>query len=400
MNRRALLLNATAMAAAAAIAPRRISAASAITPPAYSWRGAWGRALQQRRDPMLIPAGSTYGETLTVSLGGNALRIRISNEHGNEPLSIASAVIQPGGKAPLRLGFGGGESMLIPPGAPAVSDAIDLAVTPGMAVDVRLLLDRPTLAANYARQARPEGAWIASGDLRFAARPTANTPTEPLFLSSADVSGPGKAPVLVVLSDTKSAGPETWPGLLAAMAAGRIGVVNRSVYAGHLALGPPGDSAIARFDRDVLGTAGATHALIFAGNNDLIQPGMRNAQGRFAIDPSLALSVEQLTGLLAQCTQRARNAGLAAVGGTWLPYEGVTVAQGYSTPEKMAQREVINAWIRSSETFNLVVDFDRALRDPERPARLAPDFDEGNHFTPNARGYARMATEVLAVITA
>lgn len=361
-----------------------------------SWRGAWGRALVRNPNGETLAAGTTYRERLRSSLAGQQVRIVISNELGDSALSIAAATVRAGqAVATDQVRFGGLPSIVVPAGASVVTDPILHPVQAGEEVEVSLFFDEPVDATTIDRRAQALGALVAPGNQASATSLSEAVDIAPLFVKTLEVAGSGDRQVLVVLSDTKSAGPETWTPMLAERASGRFGVVNRSVYAGHLALGPAHASALARFDREVLATSGATHVLIFTGNNDLIQPGMMNAQGQYSLDPSLTLSVDQITSLLAQAVARTRAAGLVAIGGTWLAYEGVTISEGYSSPEKMAKRELVNQWIRAPGSFDAIVDFDAALRDPSRPVRLRPEFDQGNHFTPNESGYASMAELAL-----
>ena len=381
-------LAAPLLTAGAALLP---VAAQAAAPARTSWRAAWGRALVTRTDPPTFPAGSTYVETVRSSLPGQAFRIRLDNGLGAKPLYIASASARWADGTVRAIAFDGSARGLAAVDAALVSDPVRHPLAPGEPVEISVTFERPALASAFARSAAPTGAALIlpSGERQ---------PIAPHFLGRLDVAGGRAAPVVIVLSDTKSAGDEAWPTALARLAAGRLGVVNRSVWGGHLALGPAGASALARFDRDVLSTPGATDVLVYAGNNDLIQPGMMS-NGRMSLDPADALEVPQICALLAQCARRARDAGLRAIGGTWLAYEGVTIAEGYSTPEKMAKRVEINRWIRTTDAFDAVIDFDRILADPARPARLDPRFDSGNHFTPNAAGYDAMAQVALPVLT-
>jgi lysophospholipase L1-like esterase len=54
----------------------------------------------------------------------------------------------------------------------------------------------------------------------------------------------------------------------------------------------------------------------------------------------------------------------------------------------------VNAWIRSSGTFDAVVDFDQAVRDPADPRRVLAAYDSGDHLHPNDAGYQAMADAV------
>jgi hypothetical protein len=52
------------------------------------------------------------------------------------------------------------------------------------------------------------------------------------------------------------------------------------------------------------------------------------------------------------------------------------------THRHQRQRQAVNSWIRGSGEFDGVIDFDAALRDPSRPARLLPSYDSGDHLHP------------------
>jgi lysophospholipase L1-like esterase len=83
-----------------------------------------------------------------------------------------------------------------------------------------------------------------------------------------------------------------------------------------------------------------------------------------------------------------------------MPFEGFTYA-GYFSPESEADRQRVNTWIRTSGRFDAVIDFDGATRDPERPVRLLPAVDGGDHLHPSAAGYRIMAEAVdLRLFTA
>ena len=82
----------------------------------------------------------------------------------------------------------------------------------------------------------------------------------------------------------------------------------------------------------------------------------------------------------------AHRRGVRIVATTITPFENAKAGPGYYTPEKETVRQEVNAWIRGSGDFNAVVD--RLLRDPDRPTRLLPAYDSGDHLHPNDAGYA------------
>jgi lysophospholipase L1-like esterase len=280
--------------------------------------------------------------------------------------------------------------MVLPQGAPAITDPARVAVQAGDVVEVSLHFPEDAVADTFQRSAAPKGMIVSEpGDFTAQGGPLKGADAAIAFVGAVEVLGP-RRPGLVIFGDTKSAGPGTWPDFLVPLTGGRMAVANRSQYAGLMALGAPGDSGLARFDRDVLSATGATHVLIFNGNNDLIQPGAVGSNGRPLLDPALTQTAEQLITAQAQAALRARSAGLKTIGGTWLPYEGVAI-EGYATPEKAAKRQAVNAWMRSSRLFDMIIDFEAALKDPAHPGGLLPAYDSGNHFTPSAAGYRRMA---------
>src|SRR5215471_1536937 len=72
-----------------------------------------------------------------VSIGGERLRVRISNAYGNRPLVIGAATIALRDKGPAivagsgrKLSFGGRDATVIAAGVVQYSDAVDLSVPP------------------------------------------------------------------------------------------------------------------------------------------------------------------------------------------------------------------------------------------------------------------------------
>jgi lysophospholipase L1-like esterase len=363
------------------------------------WVTSWSATLQRQRTGAPTINNQTIRQSVILSAGGSRIRVRFSNEFGTQNLRVGGASVRVGSTGPTQaLTFGGARGALVPAGAPLLSDPLDLPSEAMQTLEISLFLPEANAAETYERLAKPAGATISTpGDFTATAEMPRATETYRSFLSTVEVLPSKPVHGLVVFSDTKSAGPGTWPEFLVAATHGEIAVANRSQWAGSLTLGQPGESGLARFDRDVLSIEGADRVLIFMGNNDLIQPGAVGSDGRVMVDASLALSTDQLIDALRQIAQRTRARGLKAIGVTWLPYEGVTIP-GYATPEKLAKRDAINAWIRSSADFDQVIDLDAALRDPDHPTRLAAAYDSGNHFTPSEAGYRKMADVVRSAL--
>jgi lysophospholipase L1-like esterase len=90
---------------------------------------------------------------------------------------------------------------------------------------------------------------------------------------------------------------------------------------------------------------------------------------------------------------RAHAHGVKLIGATIGPFEGVDFP-GYYAESKEAARQTVNRWIRSSGSFDGVIDFDAVLRDPDHPSRVLPRFASADHLHPNDLGYQAMADAI------
>jgi lysophospholipase L1-like esterase len=90
---------------------------------------------------------------------------------------------------------------------------------------------------------------------------------------------------------------------------------------------------------------------------------------------------------------RAHAHGVRLICATISPFEGVDLP-GYYSDSKEATRQAVNKWIRTSGSFDGVIDFDAVLRDPDHPSRLLPRFASKDHLHPNDAGYQAMADAI------
>jgi lysophospholipase L1-like esterase len=245
---------------------------------------------------------------------------------------------------------------------------------------------------------------VATGNVADDRSVTANrTVTQWYFLSGVSVRAHASA--VVAFGDSITNGFETevnanhrWPDLFAERARG-TGVLNLGVAGNRLLHDPNpppgsdaesfaaffGESALRRFDRDVLAQPGVAHVIVLLGVNDLGHPGTTAPVAE-------TVTAEEIIGAHQQLIARAHAAGLTIHGGTVLPFKGTTF--GYYTEENEAKRQKVNHWIRTSGAYDTVIDFDRVMRDPADPLRLNPAYDSGDHLHPNDAGMAAMAAAV------
>jgi lysophospholipase L1-like esterase len=149
-----------------------------------------------------------------------------------------------------------------------------------------------------------------------------------------------------------------------------------------------GAGALARLNRDVLTQSGVLYLIELEGVNDL---GRLTRDGPVT-DAAHSELVNQIIESYAQIITRANTRGLKVIGGTIMPFAGSNYY--HPGPATEADRQSVNAWIRTSGHFDAVVDFDRVMADAAHPAQLPPDYDCGDHLHPSPTGYAAMANAI------
>lgn len=374
------------------------------------WNAGWASAqMAAEGDNALTLVGeTTLRQIVRLSTGGRKIRIRVSNSFGREPLLIGGARvglavapgrsdIEPGSSRSVT--FVGRSGVLVPAGADYVSDPIELPVEAGDDLAISLLVPAlPTVQTGHPGS-RSTSFVVAGDQLDAAVLDEAATVTRWYLLAAVDVEG--RAPAVIALfgdsiTDGYGVLPDTnqrWSDRLAerVRADPRLAdasVINLGIGGNRMLRDGLGPNAMARFERDVVAQAGVTHLVILEGVNDL---GVLTRDAP-ATPEAHARIVQDLTQAYAQLVSRARDRGIVAIGATIMPFSGS--AYYHPGPETEADRQAINAWIRTPGNFDEVIDFDALMRDPERPDRLRPDLDSGDGLHPSMTGYRFMGDGV------
>ena len=368
------------------------------------WVACWGNAtsITDRRE-------ATYAKDITLRypirmcFSGSQLRFRFSNLTGTDAVTLTRAFVAHQAEAylPVAITFGGGESVVIPPGEEVTSDAVSFAVEADETVDVSLYFADFTQmnAGTLITGPLSRGKFSYGDHSRDAELPldlTRNTNWF-YFLNTIDVFTSADNHALVCFGDSITA--QSWPDYLTLRCAEeghrRVSIIRRAVSGTRIlrqydcityaAYGLKGET---RFPIE-LDVAGASAVIIQHGINDIIHPvgtdvnPFRPWSDMPTLD-DLCRGVEQLY------VAHARRLGLKVWSGTLLPIEGWRTYN----EDRERLRCAFNEWLRTADIFDGCVDFDAALRDEQRLSAFAPGFDSGDHLHPSEAAYKAMADAV------
>lgn len=385
------------------------SAGSAFAEAPRRWVGAWASAqLAPDAKNSLAPEdynNATLRQIVRLSLGGETVRVRLSNAFGTRPLTIKAANvaisaaldtarIDPATDRPLT--FSGRSEVTIPAGADYWSDPVALKVAPLTSLAISLRYGEAPDVQTGHPGSRATSYVLAGDHAADADLPGAKTVDRWFQISSVEVVPTArKAGAIVAFGDSITDGygvqPNTnlrWTDALIERLKGKdLAVLNLGIGGNRVLLDGLGPNALARFERDVLSQPGVTHLILLEGVNDL---GVLTRDAPATPEAHKAL-VEQVIAAYRQMIDRARARGIKVIGATILPYSGS--AYYHPGPESEADRQAINAFIRAPGNFDGVIDWDKALRDPARPTHLLAAYDnDGLH--PNMAGYKAMAEAI------
>ena len=361
--------------------------------------------------PSTLPTDETIDDVLEnqtvrlivhTSIGGEALRLRLSNIHGDRSLNIGAvsvasqasgAEIIPGSNRSIT--FSGQESITIPRWATVLSDPIEMDVPQSGNLAVSLYLPGNSGFVTTHALSNQTNYVSSTGDhTSKTVLPVAEETSGWPFLTAIDVVARSPTRAIVTLGDSITDGwgstdsaNQRWPNHFAhrlyrdnsihdyaIVNAGISG--NRVTTEENMAFG---QNLQARFQRDVLALSNVSHIVLLEGINDI---GMSSRTD----DP---IRADQIIAGYQQIITRAHARGIKIIGATLLPYEGAA----YYTDSGNDVRMQVNNFIRSGGEFDGVIEFDKVVADPANPNRIRSDYTEDN-LHPNDAGYRAMADSI------
>jgi lysophospholipase L1-like esterase len=367
---------------------------------------AWGSSMQGPGPATMTVSDATVQMIARSTLAGSAVRVRLENTFGAEPLTIGETYVGLRNSevslvegSNRQLTFGGQPSVTIPAGGRVWSDAVALEVEAQQDLAVSLYLPGTNVPITRHNSARTTSYLTPNGAGNHAAAEDRSaftlTTTSMLWLSAVDVLAGRSASSIVFFGDSITDGScstleahDRWEDLVAVrLALGRgkgKSVVNEGIGGNTVTregLVPPPSSppGIERLDRDVLELSGVSNVVLFMGTNDI----RREA------------SAAQLIAGYEEIIRRVKAAGPKIIGVTIIPRHN-RPPEGDNTgwnDAKTAIRNEVNEWIRTRADFDAVLDFDKVVRDPADPDLINPIYNcDGIH--PNPFGYFNMGKSV------
>ncbi|SEW31599.1 SGNH/GDSL hydrolase family protein [Natrinema salifodinae] len=375
--------------------------------------GAWTASPQAPLSDGISATGfedQTLRQMVRPSVGGRGVRLKLTNAFGDESITFdrasvgrrvsgSGASVEPG--TLRQVTFGDDPDVTIPPGARVMSDPVELRVGAGQDLVVSLYTETATGPTTW-HQLPTKTSYVSSAGDRTADPSGDAFPssvTHWFFLGGIEVLAPEHTGAIACFGDSITDGHGStldanaaYPDFLAERVTERQGlrksVVNAGI-SGNRVLSDSdvfGPNALARFDRDVLTQTGVTDVVLLEGINDIGFERFDDPKYR----PATSVTADDIIAGYEQLIRRAHARGVRIIGGTLTPFEGAVYY--YEAGER--KRQAINEFIRTSGAFDGVVDFDKAVRDPDDPKCLRPEYDSGDTIHPNDAGYRAMADAV------
>lgn len=357
---------------------------------------------KQASDPKLSAEDSgalrfenvTFRTIVHLTIGGDRLRLRLSNADGCSSLRIGRIDVRTR-KGDRTVTFNGQAQTTVSAGMAVVSDPLNVGTTDGENIEIRAFYPGLLPHEMTFTSGAEENTIIPDASLSATRAQQLSKRLATYFLTAVDVDRASSRGVIVAIGDSITAGGAgAWPALLARRLqreGKEYSVLNAGIGGNRLLSDSPqgkfmGESVPHRFQHDVLDQQNVSYVILYIGINDL-------GLAQTTWDNSPTPKVAEFIRAICHLSERAHQRGSPLYVSTLPPFEG-TSTPGYYTDEKNKVRQQINAWVRESRCIDGYFDFDRALAHPEELNRLHPEFDSGDHLHPNEAGQRALSSAI------
>lgn len=367
------------------------------------WVGTWATAPQLVEPHNIPPApgltNNTLRQIVRVSIGGETIRLKFSNEFSNSDVTMKSVQIalsagghQIDAASNVELKFDGKPEVTMNAGAAVLSDPVKFKLLPRTDVAITIYYGETSETITGHPGSRTTS-YIIEGNNPSITNFDNAVPTDHWYnINNIDVLAPQNAASVAILGNSITDGrgsvtnqQNRWPDILSERlvqneATKHVGVLNMGIGGNAILAGGLGPTGLSRYERDILNQSGVQWAIIFHGVNDI--GGVRNAEAAENITNRLISAYQQMITL-------AHERNIKIYGATIMPFNG----NGYHNEFSEQCRNSVNDWIRNSGSYDAVIDFDKAMQSPDDSTRLPSSYqNDGLH--PDAMGYQTMGQYV------
>lgn len=377
---------------------------------AQNWVGTWATAPQT-----VVKSFMPYNNCMTnrsvrqvvkVSIGGDVIRLKLSNIYSMQPVEIRSIYIAHAkdssdidAKTAQYFKFGNSYKTVIPAGKQIVSDALKFNLRN---------LERVAITINYTSAPEIPTVHMGSRTTSYIMKGVTNAHSNfaKAFrenhwynISGIDVyTMSNNMSAIAIIGNSITDGKcstdnaqNRWPDVMSEMLQLKHKITNQGVL--NLGIGnnrvtvPGGFGALAkeRFDRDILMQSGVKKVVIFEGVNDI-------GAARSGSSEIVARKIiESIQGMMKKAKARKMKVYL----GTITPFKGA----GYYTHFHEAARLYVNDWIRSqAKDVDGILDFAKLLQDPNDDRRMKREYASNDWLHPNPTGYKAMGIYAADIV--
>ena len=377
---------------------------------AQNWIGTWATAPQT-----VVKSFMPYNNCMTnrsvrqvvkVSIGGDVIRLKLSNIYSMQPVEIRSIYIAHAkdssdidAKTAQYFKFGNSYKTVIPAGKQIVSNAQKFKLRN---------LERVAITINYTSAPEIPTVHMGSRTTSYIMKGVTNAHSNfaKAFrenhwynISGIDVyTMSNNMSAIAIIGNSITDGKcstdnaqNRWPDVMSEMLQLKHKITNQGVL--NLGIGnnrvtvPGGFGALAkeRFDRDILMQSGVKKVVIFEGVNDI-------GAARSGSSETVARKIiESIQGMMKKAKARKMKVYL----GTITPFKGA----GYYTHFHEAARLYVNDWIRNqAKNVDGILDFAKLLQDPNDDRRMKREYASNDWLHPNPTGYKVMGIYAADIV--
>ncbi len=368
------------------------------------WVGSWATAPQLVEPNNMPPppglSNNTLRQVVRVSIGGEEIRLKFSNEFSTNPVTMKAVniAVSKGGSeidpsSLKKLQFNGNDEVTMAPGAVVISDPISFKLEPRMDLAITICFGETSPDVTGHPGSRTTSYILPGNNTDKIKFNEAATADRWYVINGLDVKAPESSAAIAILGNSITDGrgsgtnkQNRWPDILAEQLlknseTSDVAVLNMGIGGNCVLRNCLGPAAIDRFERDVLKQSNVKWLIILEGVNDLGQT--RNEENANQVADNLIAAYKKMI-------EDAHDKNIKVYGATILPFGESFYYADYREPA----REKVNQWIRNSGRFDAVIDFDKTMQDPQHPGKMMESVHSGDYLHPNELGYKKMGESI------